>query len=444
MGSSCQTQGKTEAPPWPGSTIPAGSFCRQQIPDSFDDLGKIRAAMRQAECLLVLYENRPELDPRTLPRLYKLYGQIVDKLARKNKWDSHAPAWERLYLITSRMNRIQNELARNYRIPVFTVIGHHMATALWVEVARRRPSSTLLHFDSHSDTRGLRNPERILKLGREILTGRHYRRAVDKLSQYLNDPATPSSAGILILGFKNFVWAKPSWYNLKNVVRRSFFYGKLVKPNAGETAPSKKWDLFYDKSADTATGEPVERDSSWIRLTKPASQMGQWAHVRRLWISVFTTSPWPTENDKDQMLKKDLLLAVPKGPFVLDIDIDYFGTVDLTPGLQRTAPPSKYEGRSEYLKSHNVKAREEKYRRHREHIDARMKEFEAMLRYLRDHERIPTSVTVVDSTYMPFAVNWWAEEFWEYTPTRFVPYIQLQVRRVLAHLYGAYNAGPPP
>ena len=45
---------------------------------------------------------------------------------------------------------------------------------------------------------------------------------------------------------------------------------------------------------------------------------------------------------------------------------------------------------------------------------------------------------------MPFALHWWAEEFWEYTPKRFVPYVQLKMRRVLANVYAAYGIGALP
>jgi hypothetical protein len=400
--------------------------------------------MRQIECLIVLHENRPELDPQAFSRIRKIYAKAVDKLAKKNRWDSHREAWERLYLLTVRINGIRNELARQHRIPVFSVVGHHGAAALWVEVARRHPTATLLHFDSHSDTRGLRDPQKVLEIGRRILKGRKFRKAGEELSQYLNDPATPCSAGVLILGFKNFIWAKPHWYGLKDVVTRPMFYAKHVEAAAGEKPVSKKWDLFYDRAQDPSSGPKVPSDSTWTLLAKPAAKLGKFAHMRKLKVSVLNTSPWPTETEKETRLKKALLEAVPKGPFILDIDLDYFGTVDLTDGLVRKAPPSKYEARNEFLKSNNVKAREERYRTHRRHIDARMKEMERLLAYLRDHGRIPVMVTLADSTLMPFALHWWAEEFWEYTPKRFVPYVQLKMRRVLANVYAAYGVGALP
>jgi hypothetical protein len=34
----CGAKGQAEVPPWPGSALPAGSFCRRQVADSFDDL----------------------------------------------------------------------------------------------------------------------------------------------------------------------------------------------------------------------------------------------------------------------------------------------------------------------------------------------------------------------------------------------------------------------
>lgn len=440
----CGAKGQAEVPPWPGSALPAGAFCRRQVADTFDDLGTIRAAMRQIECLVVLRENRPELDPQAFSRIRKLYARTVEDLAKKNRWDSHHEAWERLYMLAARINGIRNDLARQHRIPVFSVNGHHGAAALWAQVARRHPAPTLLHLDSHADTRGLRDPQKVLEIGRRILTGRKFRKAGEELTQYLNDPATPCSAGVLILGFKSFVWAKPHWYGLKNIVTRPMFYGKHTEAAAGEKLVSKKWTLFYDRSQDPTLDPKIPSDSTWTLLSKPAAKLGKFGTLRKLKVSVLTTSPWPTDTDKEAHLRKVLLEAVPKGSFVLDIDLDYFGTVDLTDGLIRKAPPSKYEARNEYLKKQNVKAREEKFRAHIRYVDARMKEVERMLRFLRDHGRIPTMVTLADSTYMPYALHWWAEEFWEYTPKRFVPYLQLRMRRVLAHVYAAYGIGALP
>jgi hypothetical protein len=53
-------------------------------------------------------------------------------------------------------------------------------------------------------------------------------------------------------------------------------------------------------------------------------------------------------------------------------------------------------------------------------------------------------VTLADSAYMPYAVYWWAEEFWEYTPKRLVPYIQYRVRKLLASVYAGDGIGAVP
>jgi hypothetical protein len=400
--------------------------------------------MRQLECLLVVHENRPEVVPKAVPKMLKLYAEVVEKLAARNKWDDEKHAWERLYLITSRLNPIRNELARRYKIPVISVNGHHRAASIWVEAARRRPAKTLVHFDSHSDTRGLRSPKRVLELGKKILTGKHVRKACYALDQYLNDPATPCSAGVLILGFKHFLWLKPSWYALKNVVARPMFYGKHTKVKEGEKKASKKWDLFYDRSADVTGGPAVPEDSTWKILPKPAAKLGTFTHLRRLMVSVLTTNPWPVDSDQARLLKNSLLNAVPRGPFVLDIDLDYFGSVDLTKGLERKAVPSSYEGRNHYLSSEATKARAKLWRDHRKSMDERFKETEALLRFLRENGRVPTVVTLADSAYMPYAVYWWAEEFWEYTPKRLVPYIQYRVRKLLASVYAGDGIGAVP
>jgi hypothetical protein len=422
----------------------AGSFCPPQSADDFDDLGSIRAAMRQLECLVVIHENRPEADPKAVPKIRKLYAEIVDKLAARGKWDDDKGAWRRLYLLTVRINAIRNELARHYEIPVFSINAHHRATSIWIESARRRPAKTLLHLDSHSDTRGLRNPKRVLELGKRILSGKDIERAKGALDQYLNDPATPCSAGVLVAGFESFVWAKPSWYDLKDVVARPFFYGKHTEVNPGEKRLSKKWELYYDRSADTTGGPAVPADSTWKLLPKPADQLGKFTHVRRLKVSVLNTAPWPTEADQARLLKSSLLNSIPKGRFVLDIDLDYFGSVDLTKGLARKAVPSTYEGRNRYLSAEATKAREALWRKQHRYMDEQFKKVEEMLRFLREKGRIPTVVTLSDSAYMPFAIHWWAEEFWEYTPKRLVPYIQHNVRKILANVYASDSIGAIP
>ncbi len=442
---SCGRGARSQAEPGPPRvSIGANAICRPQKVVEFDDLDKVRAYMRQLECLIVVHENRPDLDPGDVRAMRKLYGEIIEKLAKRNKWDDDSAAWEKVYDFTSRMNRIRNDLARHFKIPVFSVNGHHEATALWAESARNHPAPTLLHFDSHSDTRGLSDPAYVLGLGKKILTGKDPLKDGDELSKYLNDPATPCSAGVLILGFKNFIWTKPSWYTMGDIVVRPFFYGMLVKPKPGIKPPSKHWELYYDKSADNPGRQPVPEDSSWLILPKPASEMGTFVHVRRLLVSVLTTSPWPDDPEVDAKLKKEILEAIPKGPFVLDIDLDYFGTVDMTDGLERTAPPSRYEGRNKYLKPEVVKAREEKWRTHRKHVDRNIAAVEAMLRFMRKNGRIPTVVTLADSTYQPFAIHWWAEEFWEYSPKRMLPYVQYKVRKMLQRVYRDDGIGAVP
>ena len=443
-GAGCRRGSGSRASSWPASSMPPSKVCRPQKADDFDDLGKVRAAMRQLECLLVVHENQPGTDAETLKQMWKLNGEIVEKLAARNKWDDDVGAWERLYLITSRLNAVRNSVARQHEIPVYSVNGHHMAASIWVESSKRRPAKTLLHFDSHSDTRGLSNPKRVLELGKKILTGKKVEKAKAALDQYLNDPATPCSAGVLILGLKHFIWAKPSWYNLRNVVARPFFYGKQTVVAPGEKKVSKKWDLLYDKSADTTGGPVIPGDSTWKILPKPASKLGKFTHVRRLLVSVLTTNPWPKAADRERLLKRSLLTAVPKGRFILDIDLDYFGSVDLTKGLAPSAVPASYDGRNRYLSPEATKAREKIWREHRRGMEKRFKEVEAMLQFLRENGRIPTVVTLADSTYMPFAMHWWTEEFWEYTPKRLVPYIQYRVRRILASVYRADDVGAVP
>jgi len=439
-----KVQSHPEPTGWPGGVMSKGGFCPAQKADEFDDLGAIRAAMRQLECLIVVYENRPEMAAETIPRMRHLYSGIVEKLTKRNRWDDDSAVWEWLYTYTARLNPIRNELARHFKIPVFSVNGHHRAAALWAESARRHPVDTLVHFDSHSDTRGLADPARVLQLGRGIMKGTNIRSAERELDQYLNDPAVPCSVGILLLGFKHFIWPKPDWYGLGDVVMRPFFYGQQIKEKPGIKSLSKNWELYYDRSADTTGRPPVPDDSSWMRLPRPASQMGVFDHVRRLTLSVFTTSPWPKEADKDALLKRELLAAIHKGNFVLDIDLDYFGSVDLTPGLSRKAPPSHYEGRNEFLKPDVTEARRQKWLAHRQHVDKAIAEVEAMMTFLRRHGRIPTVVTLADSTYMPFSIHWWSEEFWEYGPRRMLPYVQYKVRKMLARVYAGDGIGAIP
>ncbi len=441
----CARSAKSQADPGPATvSLGANGICKPQKVEDFDDLDHVRADMRQLECLIVLHENRSRTNPADIQAMRRLYADIIERLAKRNKWDDDSAAWEKVYDFTSRLNRIRNDLARHFKVPVFSVNGHHEAAALWTESARQHPVPTLLHFDSHSDTRGLGDPAYVLGLGKKILTGDHPIQDGDELSKYLNDPATPCSAGILILGFKNFIWAKPSWYTMGDIVVRPFFYGMQVKSKPGVKPVSKKWELYYDKSADNPGKPPVPEDSSWFLLPKPAVDMGTFVHKRRLLVSVLTTSPWPGDADQDKTLKKEILEAIPKGGFVLDIDLDYFGTVDMTEGLERTAPPSRYEGRNKYLKPEVVKAREEKWRRHRKHVDRNIQAVEAMLRFMRAHGRVPTVVTLADSTYEPFAIYWWAEEFWEYSPKRMLPYVQYKVRKMLQRVYRDDGIGAVP
>lgn len=441
---SCRSRNSSRSSSLPAGSVRASSVCKPQKPDDTDDLGSVRADMRQLECLLVLHENQPGMDADAIKKMRKLNERIVSKLASRNKWDNDIGAWERLYLFTARLNAVRNSIARQYDIPVYSVNGHHRAASIWIEESKRQPVKTLLHFDSHSDTRGMSDPKKLLSLGKGILGDKKVNKAKAALDQYLGDPATPCSAAIMVLGIKHFIWAKPRWYNLENVVARPFFYGQHTVVSPGEKRISKKWELYYDKSTDNTGGPEIPADSTWKILPKPAETMGKFSFVRRLLVSVLTTNPWPKEVDQQRMLKRSLLTAVPKGRFILDIDLDYFGSVDLTRGLAPKAVPAGYRGRNKYLSSEEMKKREEVWRAHRRFMEERFKELEVILQFLRENGRIPSHVTLSDSTYMPYAIHWWAEEFWEYTPKRIVPYVQHRVRKILANVYGADGIGAVP
>lgn len=391
--------------------------------------------MRHLECLLVVHENQDFTDPDMLNQMRGLYDEIVEKLVSRNRWNGDAPVWEVLYFYTSRLNAVRNSLAKGSKIPVYSVNGHHMAAAHWIEESPKQPVQTLLHFDSHADTRAVSDPDKLLELGKNILTGKNVEDAKAALGKYLKDPAIPISAAVLVLGIKHLVWAKPSWYKLENFVSRPFFYGKQVSASPGEKVISDKWELFYDKFADPVEDPEIPKDSTWKILPAGQADMGEFTHVRRLLLSVLTTNPWPEESTRRKEMKRKLLEAVPRGRFILDIDLDYFATVDLTKDLAPRGVPASYSERTKYLSPVEAKKREEAWKNHRLSMEKRFEEMEEILRFLRANGRIPSVVTLADSTNMPYSVHWWIQQYWEYTPKRFVPYLQHRVRRLLADVY---------
>ncbi len=413
------------------------SICRPRKKDVCDDLESLREAMRKLECLLVVYENQESADPDLPVLMTNLHDEIVEKLVARNRWDGDAAIWETLYFYTSRLNAVRNSSAKESKIPVYSVNGHHMAAAYWIEASRKQPVKTLLHFDSHADTRAVADPDKILKLGKNILKGEDVDNSREALGKYLRDPAVPISAAVLVLGIKRLVWAKPSWYNLTDFVSRVFFYGKHVSPAPGKETISNKWELFYDRSADPVDDPEIPPDSTWKILDDSAEDLGEFSHVRKLLLSVLTTNPWPEETARQEEMKKRLLKAVPRGRFILDIDLDYFASVDLTKDLAPGVVPASYSDRRKYLSAEAVKKREETWRDHRVSMEKRLDELEEILRFLRDNGRMPMVVTVADSTRMPFSIHWWAQQYWEYTPKRFVPYLQHRVRLLLARVYEA-------
>jgi len=313
---------------------------------------------------------------------------------------------------------------------VYAYNGHENAARVWLDESHRRTLGPLVHLDTHDDMRGLNKPERIVRAAQELSGGgRRREKALRNLTEYIHDHATPVSGGLLGMDLREVVWCFPSWAYASEFKRRPLYYADV--PHA--RCSYGTFRLLHDKDEDGGALLPTYSTAPWLEVSSvPAATLKGMSHKRPFRMTLVKTHPIGSLGGDDPRFQA-ILEAVPKGPFILDVDLDYFMSIDSSSGFKRGGDVGN-KGASR-KRSEDVDVYETKLVKAKRLLDERLIEFGRLIVKLRDAGRIPSVVTIADSTYLPFASTAAGRGYWEYTPFEFAGFLHWKVRRTLAKVY---------
>lgn len=377
---------------------------------------------RELECLTTAMTYGKSVTDAALANRVKTRFLELHSLMAPLRYDNTlAEAWRRFYGLTARLHEARNARARAAKMPVYAYNGHHHAARLWIdERARRGKLGPLLHFDSHHDMRGLSDSKLILEATSRLEHGGDDRKSgLSQLRRLINDPATPVSGGVLGRAFDEVVWAAPNWAQIHTMERRPFFYASV--PMGPDSAT---WfSLLHDSSAGELPRGEGKHAVPWIETNTLTPEVRDGVRDERpIRLSFIKTHP------RREATLARLKRLVPRGKFILDIDLDYFLSIDQASGFTR--PSSR-----EIVMPGQKFDYDERLTAARELVDTRLAGFRRLIRDLRAAQRVPSMVTLADSTYRPFDTVVAGMGYWEYMPYEFAGYVHWRVRQLLAEVY---------
>lgn len=390
----------------------------------------LRTQFRVLECLTGSLLAVPAFEKTLADDVRRRFLKLNKELGTYTYSRTIAEAWRLFYELTSRLHVYRNERSAESKIPVYAYNAHQHAARMWLDESRKKELGPLVHFDTHDDMRGLNHPEKILKaVGRVREGGRSREQGLRDLMTQIHDHATPVSGGVLGIDFKDVVWCFPYWAYAAEFGRRPMFYANV--PDSRSSYGTFR--LLHDKKEDRDQLLPTYSTMPWLEVSSvEASKLKTMSHVRSFRMSFVKTYP-ATEIAEEGLRWKALLKAVPRGAFVLDIDLDYFMSIDSASGFHRN-PDDKGRGGSR-KRQLAVDEYERRLVKAVKLLDKRLEAFRKILVQLRDAGRIPSMVTVADSTYMPFASTYAGKGYWEYTPYEFAAYLHWKLRLLLDEVY---------
>ncbi len=390
----------------------------------------LRAQFRVLQCMTNSMLAVPAFEKRFAPEIQRRFLKLDKELQSFTYSRTIAEAWRLFYELTSRLHAYRNERASRARLPVYAYNGHQHAARMWLDESRRKTLGPLVHFDTHDDMRGLNSPDQIIKAVAKVRSGdKKRKKGLRELISGIHDHATPVSGGVLGYDFKDVVWCFPYWAYAAEFSQRPCFYANV--PNCRSSYGSFR--LLHDRAEDKNRLLPTYSTLPWLETSSvEGKKLEGMSHVRHFRMSFIKSYPG-TELFEEGLRWKSLLEAVPKGPFVLDVDSDYFMSIDSASGFHRNAD-SKGQGGSR-KRQIAVDEYERRLKKARKLLEKRMKAFQRLLEKIRDAGRIPSVITLADSTYMPFASTFGGKGYWEYTPYEFAGYNHWRIRYMLAEVY---------
>ncbi|MFH2006824.1 MAG: hypothetical protein ABI333_09595 [bacterium] len=404
-------------------------FCKRMGPKDPLWGGDLRMQFRTLECLVSALRAVPQYGKVLAPDVKKRFKELNKELGTYSLSRTIAESWRLFYELTSRMHDYRNAQSRKSKVPVYAYNGHQHAARMWLDEAARKKLGPLVHFDTHDDMRGLNKPAKILEAVKRVQAGGKQRvKGLDEIIEHVHDHATPVSGGVLGHDFGDVVWCFPYWAYASEFGRRPCFYADV--PHNKSSYGSFR--LLHDKAEDQGRLLPTYSTMPWLETSSvKGNKLRGMTHRRSFRMTLIKTYPSGglfQENERWQALLK----AVPRGPFVLDVDADYFMSIDSNSGFHRNPDTKQSGSRKRQLA---VDEYERRLKKARGLLDRRLRSFKTLITKLRDNGRTPSIVTIADSTYMPFASTMAGKGYWEYMPYEFAGYVHWKLRALLQDVY---------
>jgi hypothetical protein len=407
----------------------------------------LNGAFRELDCLVTFRRAFPQqgkaIDNLIIEKFRSLYKRLQEE---SNDWRT-VSRWKALYILGTRMYPVENKWSEDAEIPVYEFNGHHLAVPFWIkERLKNKNLGALFHLDTHHDMRAVPRPQEVIKAVNNLRRDKKIPESWHTIAHAIYDCAMPVAGGILTADYRTIVWGKPVWNGYQEFINRPFFLGvpksnipvhimqkdltgsKLKKMSKRVKDDEKKrshFRLYYDPSQDKQL-PPIDHADAWIKISNPQTPVREKFDL----YTPFTMSILTTDGEIDEQGKgageanfAKLLLALPKGPFTLDLDLDYFASIDSTTGFKRKA-------------GSDPEWQLEKFHQRRKFLQANINKFRTLLIALRNHDRIPALITIADSTYLTFALDLIAEGQSEYTPIEHAAFLRQEVRQIFREVYG--------
>ncbi len=382
---------------------------------------ELRKEFRELDCLVHQLLMDPAPPPEARADVRRRFLRLHQRLATYPYSRPVAEAWLAFYRLTVRLDGLRNQEARGQGIPVYSFNGHQHAARMWMRAAALRGGSLpLLHVDTHADMRAVLQPSKVVQAVKRLSGSRRDRaRGMKALVRLVNDHATPVTAGVLGDAVGDVVWAAPSWSYAPTFLQRPVLWASVPTAPRGD----RIFQLLHDRGADRAGALPSFGARPWDEVEGiPSRARGSMKHVRERRLSFVRT--WPPRDPAIAELTK----VLPAGRFVLDIDLDYFMSIDSQSGFSRKGREALARGAWDREYGCRLRAG-------RRLLDQRLQDLRRLLAALRDRHRIPALITLADSTYMPFFPTLAGQAYWEYLPREFAGYVHWRVRHLLSEVY---------
>lgn len=407
----------------------------------------LHGSFRELDCWITIRRNA-QIHGHDLDRMIRQRFRQLFQTLQTMPNDEFAPErWRLLYVLGTRLYPMQNQWAVHSTIPVYEVNGHNLAFPLWFKEGQRRKLGTLVHFDSHDDMVGIPRPEQVQQAIGDLRKQRNIRQAWHTIAHTVSDCSMPVTAAFMANLYNDVIWAKNKDVStFPEFTGRTFFFGMTfpkvpemcvqtgISTELREEQEEQKEDvaerkrrfrLYYDPQLNDKK-PPLAWNDSWIWVdAQQRPHREKFMMYKPFQFSILNMDGTIDRQGKGQGEKnlQRFLTMLPPGRFTLDLDLDYFASVDVSKGFDRKsgcAPENRFK----------------KLQDRRKILRERLAVFRNLLLVLRSKGRIPAIITIADSTFLGFALDPEAEAQDEYTPIEHAAFLRRHVRKIFREVYG--------